>query len=245
VQNCSASSVNSQWLKQSLEQAIEQAAAEGFAAPRKLRCWRASMRTMVSRAAEQLSLELIPSRRCYALVEWLQERQATVYPAEEGYMAGPLAPAPLPIQPVAVPLPEAARGDSWSWASLPLGALREAAEWDVSFAGLVPLDGTGDDDVMVSGLRLFSTTRSLAIAGWIAGLEPVRLEVSGNQLVLEAGLEDRWLLGNLEAEEAAAAAQAFRAAREQAGGVQFLAVQSSDAQNGFDGFWVLRDLPDA
>jgi hypothetical protein len=242
---CSASNVNSQWLKQSLEQAIEQAAAEGHAPPRKLRCWRASMRTMVQRAAEQLSLELIPSRRCYALVEWLQQRQLEVYPEEEGYMAGPLAPAPLPVQPVAVPLPEAARGDSWSWASLPLGALREAAEWDVSFAGLVPLEAAGADDVMVSGLRLFSATRSLAIAGWVAGLEPVRLEVSGQQLVLEAGLEDRWLLGNLEAEEAEAAAQAFRAAREQAGGVQFLAVQSGENQNGFDGFWVLRDLPDA
>ena len=243
--NCPAASVNSQWLKQSLEQAIEQAASEGYAPPRKLRCWRASMRTMVQRAAEQLGLELIPSRRCYALVEWLQERQLKLYPAEEGYMAGPLAPAPLPIQPVAVPLPEAARGDRWSWAALPLGALREAGEWEVSFAGLVPFDEAGSDEAMVSGLRLFSATRSLAIAGWIAGLEPVRLEVSGSQLVLEAGLEDRWLLGNLDAEEAEAAAQAFRAAREQVCGVQFLAVQSSENQNGFDGFWVLRDLPDA
>ena len=58
--NCSASSVNSQWLKQALEQAVTQAADEGFAPPRKLRCWRASMRTMVQRAAEQLGLELIP-----------------------------------------------------------------------------------------------------------------------------------------------------------------------------------------
>jgi hypothetical protein len=243
--NCPASSVNSQWLKQALEQAVEQAGREGFAPPRKLRCWRASMRTMVQRASEQLGLELIPSRRCYALVKWLQERQLEVYPAEEGYMAGPLAPTPLPIQPLAIPLPEAARGDSWSWASLPLGALREAAEWDVSFAGLVPLEGLGDDDAMVSGLRLFSASRSLAIAGLIAGLEPVRLEVCERQLVLEAGLEDRWLLGNLAAEEAEAAQQAFSAAREQAGGVQFLAVQSSETQAGFDGFWVLRDLPDA
>ena len=242
--NCSASSVNSQWLKQALEQAVTQAVDEGFAPPSKLRCWRASMRTMVQRAAEQLGLELIPSRRCYALVEWLQERQLTVYPGEEGYMAGPLAPAPLPIQPLAVPLPEAARGDSWSWASLPLGSLREAGQWDVSFAGLVPLESLGDDDAMVSGLRLFSASRSLAIAGLIAGLEPVRLEVAGQQLVLEAGLEDRWLLGNLASEEAEAAAQAFAAAREQAGGVQFLAVQSSETQAGFDGFWVLRDLPD-
>ena len=243
--NCPASSVNSQWLKQALEQAVEEASREGFAPPRKLRCWRASMRTMVQRASEQLGLELIPSRRCYALVEWLQERQLTVYPAEEGYMAGPLAPAPLPIQPLAIPLPEAARGDSWSWASLPLGALREAGEWEVSFPGLVPLEALGNDAVMVSGLRLFSGSRSLAIAGLIAGLEPVRLEVNERQLVLEAGLEDRWLLGNLAAEEAEAAARAFSAAREQAGGVQFLAVQSSESQAGFDGFWVLRDLPDA
>ena len=247
--NCPASSVNSQWLREALEQALAAAAEQGFAAPRKLRCWRASMRTMVQRAAETLGFELVPSRRCYALVEWLQERQATVYPAEEGYMAGPLAPPPQPIQPLAVPLPEAARGDSWSWASLPVAALRDAADWEVSFPGLLPLpDGPDgqplDPEWMVSGLRLFSASRSLAIAGWIAGLEPVRLEVSGGQLVLEAGLEDRWLLGNLEVEEAAAAAEAFRAAREQAAGLQFLAVQSSPEQQGFDGFWILRDLPD-
>ena len=65
------------------------------------------------------------------------------------------------------------------------------------------------------------------------------------QLVLEAGQEDRWLLGQLESEEAEAAAAAFLAARSQASGVQFLAVQSSSDQPGFDGFWILRDLPDA
>ena len=245
VLNCPASSVNSQWLKSALEQALEAAADQGFAPPRKLRCWRASMRTMVQRASEQLGFELVPSRRCYALVEWLQERQATVYPQEEGYMAGPLAPPPQPIQPVPVPLPEAARGDSWSWASLPLGALREAADWETSFGGLAPLSADLSDDLMVSGLRLFSSSRSLAIAGWLAGLEPVRLEVSAQQLVLEAGLEDRWLLGQLEQDEAAAALAAFHASREQACGVQFLAVQSSPDQQGFDGFWILRDLPDA
>ncbi len=243
--NCPASSVNSAWLRQSLVEALAAAAEQGFAAPRRLRCWRGSMRTMVQRAAEPLGLEVVPSRRCYTLVEWLQQREASVYPSEEGYMAGPLAPPPQPIQPLAVPLPEAARGDSWIWASLPLGALREASDWDSSFLGLVPLPPDLDDAVMVSGLRLFSASRSLAIAGWLAGLEPVRLEVVGRQLVLEAGIEDRWLLGNLEEEEAEAAAAAFRAARAQAAGIQFIAVQSHEEQPGFDGFWILRDLPDA
>lgn len=250
VVNCPAGSVNSIWLREALEAALAQAREEGFAPPRRLRCWRASMRTMVQRAAEGLGLELVPSRRTYALVEWLQQREREVYPGEEGYMAGPLAPPPNPIRPVPVPLPEAARGDRWAWATLPLGALAGAAEWESGFSGLVPMPVSPsgeplDPEAPVPGIRLFSETRSLAIAGWLAGLEPVRLEVDGRQLVLEAGLEDRWLLSTLPADEAEAATAAFAAARERSGGLQFIAVQASEQDSRFAGFWMLRDLPDA
>ena len=91
VMPCPASSVNSIWLKEALEQALVAAADQGFGPPRRLRCWRASMRTMVQRAAEGLGVELVPSRRTYALVSWLQEREQQVYPREPGYMAGPLS----------------------------------------------------------------------------------------------------------------------------------------------------------
>ena len=79
----------------------------------------------------------------------------------------------------------------------------------------------------------------------MAGLEPVRLAVSGRQLLLEAGLEDRWLLSDLEASEAEQAAQALADARNQSGGLQFLAVQASPDEQRFSGFWMLRDLPDS
>jgi len=246
IRDCPAASVNSIWLREALQEALAEARQQGLAAPRRLRCWRASMRTMVQRAAEGLGLELVPSRRTYALVSWLQQRQQEVYPAQEGYMAGPLAPPPAPIRAVPVPLPEAARGDQWAWASLPLGALAEANGWDASFRALVPLPPDLDPNAPVPGIRLFSRSRSLAIAGWLAGLEPVRLEISGQQLVLEAGLEDRWLLASaLPAAEAEAAAAAFAASREQAGGLQFLAVQAGESEPCFEGFWMLRDLPDA
>ena len=239
---CPATSVNSIWLK---EQALGAAADEGFGPPRRLRCWRGSMRTMVQRAAEGLGLELVASRRCYALVSWLQEREREVYPLEEGYMQGPLAPPPVAIRPVAVPLPEAARGESWAWATLPLAALAEANDWEMGFCGLVPLPEGLDPEATVPGIRLFSSSRSLAMAGWIAGLEPVRLDIADQQLVLEAGLDDRWLLTNLPESEADAAAETFRTARERAGGLQFLAVQASEQEPRFEGFWLLRDLPDA
>ena len=245
VQTCPATSVNSIWLKEALEQALCAAEDQGFAPPRRLRCWRASMRTMVQRAAEGLGMELVSSRRTYALVNWLQERERSVYPQEPGYMAGPLAPPPQPLRPIAVPLPEAARGESWAWASLPLEALAGAWEWDLGFAGLVPLPPGLETEVTVPGIRLFSPSRALALAGWLAGLEPVRLEISGLQLVLEAGMEDRWLLTNLDQAEAEAAARAFAAARTQAGGLQFMAVQANEADQRFEGFWLLRDLPDA
>jgi hypothetical protein len=245
LQICPAASVNSLWLREALEQALAEAQAAGFAPPRRLRCWRASMRTMVQRAAEGLGMELVASRRTYALVSWLEQRQRQVYPAEEGYMVGPLAPPPAAIRPVPVPLPEAARGERWCWASLPLEALASAGQWRSSFSALVPLPAGLDPQATVPGVRLFGGSRALAIAGWVAGLEPVRLEIDGRQLVLEAGLEDRWSLGNLAAEEAEAAREAFALARQQAAGLQFLAVQAQDGDQQFEGFWLLRDLPDA
>ena len=52
------------------------------------------------------------------------------------------------------------------------------------------------------------------------------------------------LLATLPAAEAEAAAQAFETAREQAAGLQYLAVQGAEDQPRFDGFWMLRALPD-
>jgi hypothetical protein len=199
---------------------------------------------MIQRAAEALGMELVPSRRCYTLMDWLQERHSHVYPAEPGYLAGPLPPPPAPIRAAAVPLPEAVRGDSWSWAHLPLAQLRDAAAWEIGFSGLLPVAGDLPPEAAVPGVRLFSRRRALAIAGWLAGMEPVRLEIDGRQLVLEAGLEDRWLLGSLPEEEARAAEAAFALARQEAAGLQFLAVQTDAGQPRFEGFWMLRDLPD-
>jgi hypothetical protein len=244
TRNCPATTVNSVWLQGALDEAIAAAAELGLAPPRRVRCWRATMRTMVQRAAEALGLEMVASRRCYALADWLGQREREVYPAEEGYMAGPLAPPPQPLRSPAVPLPEAARGDSWSWASLPVGALREASDWDIGFEGLLPIPSSLSDELVVPGLRLFSRTRSLAIAGWLAGLEPARLEIDGTALVLEAGLEDRWRLASLAAGEAQEVGEAFAAARQAAAGLQFIAVQSEESSQRFDGFWLLRDIPD-
>lgn len=241
---CSADTVNSQWLRDAFAEALACSQREGHPAPRLLRCWRGSMRAMVQRAADALRLEVLPSRRCFALIDWLRERERDLYPLEEGYMAGPLAPPPMPQRGVPRPWPEVARGDSWSWAMLPLGAFQEAPGWSMGFGSLLPVPPNLAPEAGVPGIRLFSNRRALAIAGWLAGLEPVRLEVDQGQLVLEAGLDARWRLAVLDEREAGATTEAFARARQEAGGLQFLAVQTSGGDNQFQGFWMLKDRPD-
>lgn len=241
---CAAASVNSQWLREALAEALAEAERLDQPRPRRLRCWRSSMRPMVQRAAEALELVVLPSRRCYNLIDWLRERERDLYPREAGYLAGPLAPPPQAQRPVALPWPDVVRGDRWSWATLPAGALTEAPEWSIGFGDLLRLPAGIAAQAPVPGIRLFSRRRALALAGWLAGLEPVRLEVEEGQLVLEAGLEDRWRLATLSPSEATATREAFSRARQEAGGLQFLAVQAGEEDTRFEGFWMLRDLPD-
>ena len=242
AKRCPSGEVNSLWLSAALKEARDRAVEAGWSEPRRLRCWRSSMRTMVQRAAADLDLEMIASRRTYSLLDWLQQREQEVYPQEEGFMAGPLAPPPVPIATPAVPLPEEVQGDAWSWASLPGGLLREASDWPIGFSGLLPLPEALEDDQAVPGLRLFSNSRALAMAGWLGGLEPVRLLVEGRQLVLEAGQDDRWLVSDLDPSAAASITAELDQSKEHAKGLQFIAIQSSPEEQAFAGFWMMRDI---
>lgn len=238
---CPADQVNSLWLGEAMGQALDEADAGGHSRPRRLRCWRQAMVAMVQRASAPHGLAVVPSRRCYALIDWLQERQRTVYPQQEGYLAGPRA-APIPTTPApAKPLPDAARGDAWTWASLPLASLQEAGGWPMDFSGLMCLPTPVEPDATIPGVRLFAGDRALAVAGWVAGLEPLKLTISDNCLLLEAGLDQRWLLGRLDSGEAQAAATTLAESSQSAAGLQFLSVQNSPQTQRLAGFWLLRD----
>ncbi len=239
---CPASEVNSIWLANALREAIDESKNQGLDAPLRLRCWRTSMQTMVKRAALEVGLEVISSRRTYNLVEWLLDREKNLYPQQEGYMVGPLAPPPAPITNEPIPLPEAVRGDALTLASLPLGLLRDANEWPIEFSGLLHVDNNHSDSFPVPGLRMFSKSRSLALAGWLGSLEPVRLFVKGRQLILEAGQDDLWLVTDLDKSTADATKKNLIETRHKAGGLQFIAIQSSPEVQKFSGFWMLKDL---
>ena len=202
------------------------------------------MKTMIKRAADQIGIELISSRRTYSLLEWLIDRERNLYPHQKGYIGVNLAPPANPITNQAIPLPEEVRGESWSFASLSLNTLREADEWEIEFSNLIPIKDSIDENIFIPGIRLFSSQRSLALAAWLGGLEPAKLLIQGTQIILEAGQADRWLVTDVEEEAKNAIKKNFQNAKRDADGLQFISVQKSAEQNSLDGFWMLRDIGD-
>tara|TARA_B100000700_G_scaffold121423_1_gene136284 strand:- start:98 stop:991 length:894 start_codon:yes stop_codon:yes gene_type:complete len=239
---CPASTVNSIWLKDALEEAIKEANLQGWDCPSVLRCWRSSMKTMIKRAADQIGIELISSRRTYSLLEWLLERERNFYPRQKGYIGVNLAPPSNSLRNEPIPLPEEVRGDSWSFASLTINTLREADEWEIEFSNLIPIKESLDDKFSIPGIRLFSSTRSLALAAWLGGLEPAKLVIEGKQIILEAGQADRWLVTDVKEEAKNAINRNFLNTKQNADGLQFISVQKSSEQNSLDGFWMLKDI---
>ncbi len=241
---CPASNVNSIWLKDALEEAINEAYSKGWDKPSVIRCWRSSMKTMIKRAADQIGVELISSRRTYSLLEWLTDRERSFYPQQKGYIGVNLSPPSSPIRNQAIPLPEEVRGDSWSFASLSLSTLREADEWEIQFSNLIPIKDSINGDISIPGIRLFSPKRSLALAAWLGGLEPAKLLIEDTQIILEAGQSDRWLVTDIEEEAKKAIENNFLNTRKDADGLQFISVQKSPEVNSLDGFWMLKDIGD-
>ena len=202
------------------------------------------MKTMITKAATKVGIEVISSRRTFSLLDWLAHREKDLYPTQKGYLAGPIAPPPSQILNEPEPLPDAVQGDAWSFAWLTLGTLLEAEEWPIEFSGLLPISTSLNNNAPVPGLRLFSRNRALALSASLGSLEPVKLLVEQNKLILEAGQDDRWLVTDISRTASKEVEQAFLNSRENGGGFQFLSVQTTPEEEKFTGFWMLREMPE-
>ncbi len=243
-QYCSSSSVNSLWLKEAIEKAI----AEANTSPKKIRFFRRQMNNMIVKACEEIGITPLPSRRTYALNQWIEERIQDFYPQEEGYDLKTAQTASVQYPPLnPIPLPDAVkgdRGDKWTLVSLPASAFDEMKEWDIAFEesfSLSLVDTT--PETIIPGLIVYSP-RATPLAAWMSGLEMGYLlsEKSAKpQLRLETGLSDSWTLVNLTSKDMLEEAEKFETAKEKANGVHFLAVQTDPDSESFAGFWLLKE----
>lgn len=237
---CPGNQVNSIWLKQTLQSAI----SEGGQKPEKIRFFRRSMANMITKACNELDLPVAPSRRTYALHQWLKERTAQVYPAHPGFDATP-TPAIQYGTDTPQSLPDALLGQKWTFASLEIEAFQEMSEWDIGFGESFGLSMFNlDPGTLIPGVIIYSS-RAMPLAGWMSGLELAFLTINPNkvpQLLLETDLSNRWILANLNSKALDEEGQNFEAQKLQAAGIHFLAVQSNPKSESFAGFWLLQEL---
>ena len=244
AQYCSNSTVNSLWLKEAIEKAIAQAETS----PRKIRFFRRQMNNMIVKACEDAGITPLPSRRTYALKQWIEERIKNFYPHEDGFdlkTANTLSVKYPPLNPI--PLPDAVkgdRGDKWTLVSLPASAFDEMKEWDIAFEDSFSLSLVNTTpDTIIPGLIIYSP-RATPLAAWMSGLEMGYLQSDSSlrpQLRLETGLSDSWTLVNLTNPEMVKEAEKFETAKQKANGVHFLAVQNDPDSESFAGFWLLKE----
>ncbi|MEL6578707.1 MAG: Tab2/Atab2 family RNA-binding protein [Cyanobacteria bacterium J06621_12] len=243
AQYCSNTSVNSLWLREAIERAI----AEAEIAPKKIRFFRRQMNNMIVKACEDAGINPVPSRRTYALNRWLSDRMVDFYPQESGFDQKTANTASVQYPPLnAISLPDAVkgdRGDKWTFVSLAATDFNDMEDWDIAFQESFALSLLDiKPDTAIPGLIIYSP-RATPLAAWMSGLEMGYLQLektSRPQLRLETGLSDSWTLINLTNEETLKQAAEFKAAKQKANGVHFLAVQSDPNSEAFAGFWLLK-----
>ena len=240
---CPANEVNSIWLTNALKEAIKEAQDKGWQKPEKIRFWRSSMKSIINKSLKNIEIEGLVSRRTYSLFERINFLEKEVYPHELGYVKGVLAPTfTSAIVNDAKPLPEAVRGESLTIAEISIGELKAAKNWPIQFGDIFPVEESIDDNSLVPGLRLFSENRAIALAAWFSSLEPIKLEIDKNRLLLEALEDDKWLVTDLTDKDAEVLNKKFKASKTKSCGYQFIAIQSNPYIEEFAGFWMLKDI---
>lgn len=239
-QFCPSSQVNSVWLKTALQDAIAQAPQP----PSKIRFFRQAMNNMITKACDELGIAAQLSRRTVALNQWLQQRFQEVYPTIPGYQASSNPSVSFATTPPQ-PLPDALVGQQWAFVTLEANAFADMNEWKIDFGESFPLSLTGvAPDTPIPGMVIFSP-RALPLAAWMSGLELACLKFDTEttpRLLLETGINDRWILANLATPALHTEAKNFEATKQQAQQVHFLAIQADPNTEAFAGFWLLQEV---
>ncbi|PRW45127.1 RNA binding [Chlorella sorokiniana] len=237
--------INSGELKKALEAVLAQ---PGARKPTAARFFRGQMQTIISRALSDLSITPVPSRRCFTLMNWLEERLDSVYKQHPGYSEKATNLFTLDLG-APEELPDALRGEKWSFVQLPLATLQQelqAVEAGRAFGATLDLKAVGQPlgpDTLVPGVAVYSR-RADPLAAWTNGLDLAAVVADTDRafLILETGFNQRWRYGAYRRSlETTAEATAWEEAKQAVGGLHFLAVMPDEESEVCSGLWLLLD----
>ncbi|WP_017710885.1 Tab2 family RNA-binding protein [Prochlorothrix hollandica] len=229
--------VNGEWLRQQLAAALAIQPR-----PAALAVFRPQVLGLFQVAAEPLGIPVQPQRRTPALKARLRQLAQDWSPAFD-----PLAVPALPP----VPLPESVQGEQWQFAAVPAAELTLVFDhrpipvldappdlWPVplGLASTLPIPG-----VVIQGGR-----RSRPLAQWLQAQVPAAIAaIAGDPagLILEAGLDRRWVLATFTDAAVVQSAQVYQQRLQASQGLHFLMVQPDDSGLTPTGFWLLQQDP--
>ncbi|KAF5840459.1 hypothetical protein DUNSADRAFT_16693 [Dunaliella salina] len=240
------SKINSAELKRAIESVLSRPGAQR---PERARFFRGQMQTIITKALNECQIKPIPSRRCFTIMSWIQERLETVYKKDPRYNDKVQSLFSLDLG-TPEPLPDAMRGEQWAFVQLPLGdllaMLKEVQESDI-FGTTFDLDIAGagglPKDILIPGVAVFSR-RALPLAAWTSGLEiaAVKADVQRSCLILETGVNQRWRYGGWKTNpDAIEEAENWEDCKQGVKGLHFLAVQPDPDSEELKGLWLLQD----
>ncbi|KAH7315859.1 hypothetical protein KP509_21G068300 [Ceratopteris richardii] len=238
--------INSLTLKSAILSVIQL----GLPKPQKVRFFRSQMTNIVTKACTELDIQAVPSRRCFSLIRWLDERYDSVYRKHPGFQAN--APPLMQLEEsFPAELPDNLRGEQWAFVQLPISGLMEevaAVEQGDSFGSVFPLGVLGLDlpsNAVIPGVAVASA-RATPLAAWTNALELgcIKVDKPNKRLILTTGCLDQWIYAYYRrSRQSDQEADAWEASKRACGGLHFLAVQKSLDSDVCTGFWLLYDGP--
>ncbi|MEM9002496.1 MAG: Tab2/Atab2 family RNA-binding protein [Cyanobacteria bacterium P01_F01_bin.86] len=236
------STVNSNWVQQQLEAALQKSPQ----APTAIRVFRPQSLTLLQAAAAPLKLTVQATRYTPTLKQWLVKRSRW-YPSQPNFSAEPYEPVALD-QPAPIPVPESLWGEQWRFGSLSARDFQESLIHEP-----IPIQSVPEDwlplqaglasDIVIPGMIIDAGRQAMPLAQWLQAQQPAKLNyIPGppDGVILEAGLVERWILATFEDEQVKTATQSFSERQRQAKGLHFLLVRPDDSGMTYTGLWLLR-----
>ncbi len=240
---CPQSEANLSWLVSQLERA----GGDRQKLPEAIAVFRPQSLSLMEEAGKVLGIKVEATRRVPALKKLLRNREGQYREMEgntgETYDILAVESAPP------LPLPENLWGDRWRFAALDAGSLVELwSDRPIPILEmpefLLPLNLGLASSLPIPGVIIDGGRRSMLLARWLDEARPVSIKyVPGEPdgLILEAGLNERWVLATFEDKEVAAGGKIYEQRKEKSKELHFLLVQPDDSGMTYTGFWLLRN----
>ncbi len=237
---CQQSAATAAWLTAQLRAVMQQ-----HGRPQRLEVFRPQCLSLITTAAQSLSLSVVATRRTPLLKAHLKDRVG-LYAAMAEYTREPYQPTWVESPPP-LPVPEALWGEQWRFGAIAAAALTTVVEEPIPIRDmppeLSPLALKLASDTLIPGVIIDGGRQAMRLAQWLEAQSPVSLGYSPGPpdgLILEAGLSDRWILATFEDEAVAQAGQTFQKRQQTSQGLHFLLVQPDDSGVTYSGIWLLR-----